>query len=455
MIKRTRLAIAMAFVLAVLAGGQSAVAASFSGPDGKEWRQLYETTSVSWNQVAAICPQDGVTPCEGSIGTKNFNGWVWATADQVVEFLGYYEPALLTAEPPSLSGTPYFGTALGFLNSMRWTIYQTTTYTNYEAAYGWTASTTEEGAPIQGSASFGWYPFSGSFSVGPSGAATDSTTWRGVWLWSPTGNDHTAPVISPIVEGTQGTNGWYTSNVSVAWNVQDAESAVTSKTGCDPSSVTADTAAQSFTCQATSAGGTASATTTVKRDTTAPTVTCGTTPVFEIYQVGARVFATVADATSGPVSASAYGFASTSTPGTFSVNVVGTDRAGHTTTKSCPYKVVIPTCRGLAATHVGTALNDTINGTIGRDIIVALGGADKVNGGSGDDVICGGDGPDTIKGDGGKDIIDGGASPDDIYGGAGDDNLDGGLHNDSLRGENGRDTCTSGETRMSSCEVIK
>src|SRR6185503_7124478 len=36
--------------------------------------------------------------------------------------------------------------------------------------------------------------------------------------------DTTAPVITPTVTGTSGSNGWYTSNVSVSWAVSDPES---------------------------------------------------------------------------------------------------------------------------------------------------------------------------------------------------------------------------------------
>ena len=50
--------------------------------------------------------------------------------------------------------------------------------------------------------------------------------------------------------------------------------------------------------------------------------------------------------------------------------------------------------------------------------------------------------------------FDTGAGFDSILGSAGDDNLDGGTQDDSIRGDAGRDTCTSGEVRMSSCEVI-
>ncbi len=39
-------------------------------------------------------------------------------------------------------------------------------------------------------------------------------------------------MIRAVVSGTQGTNGWYTSNVGVTWNVTDPESSITSRSGC-------------------------------------------------------------------------------------------------------------------------------------------------------------------------------------------------------------------------------
>jgi Ca2+-binding RTX toxin-like protein len=302
----------------------------------------------------------------------------------------------------------------------------------------------------------GFPPISGSFGVGTGGTAAETNAARGVWLWRPSGFDHSPPVIVPTIDGAEGSNGWFVSDLSVSWEVRDDESVVSERVGCDPATVTSDTSGANFSCRATSEGGTSTGSAVVRRDTIAPTLTCATPePVIEIYQVGARVRASVADATSGPAAASAFGFANTGRAGSFTTTVTGTDRAGNTGKATCPYRVIVPTCHGLTATRVGTALNDAITGTAGRDVIVALGGADAVDGAGGADVICGGDGPDTIHGAAGNDWIDGGASSDDIYGGAGDDNLDGGLHLDSLRGENGRDTCTSGEIRMSSCEIVR
>jgi hypothetical protein len=84
--------------------------------------------------------------------------------------------------------------------------------------------------------------------------------------------DSTPPTIEPVVNGVAGPGGWYRSDVSVSWAVSDGESTVTSKTGCTNSSVTEDTSGVTFTCSATSIGGTASQSVTIRRDTIAPTL---------------------------------------------------------------------------------------------------------------------------------------------------------------------------------------
>ncbi len=83
--------------------------------------------------------------------------------------------------------------------------------------------------------------------------------------------DTTPPVVTPVVTGTLGLGGWYTSNVNVIWNVSDAQSAITSP-ACVASNVTVDTNGDTFTCVATSAGGTTTESVTIKRDASTPTV---------------------------------------------------------------------------------------------------------------------------------------------------------------------------------------
>ena len=85
--------------------------------------------------------------------------------------------------------------------------------------------------------------------------------------------DATPPVVTPTVTGTLGNNGWYTSDVTVSFTVEDNESAITSQTGCATTTLTSDDASVTYTCSATSTGGTGSASVIVKRDATAPSVT--------------------------------------------------------------------------------------------------------------------------------------------------------------------------------------
>jgi hypothetical protein len=91
-------------------------------------------------------------------------------------------------------------------------------------------------------------------------------------LYGPAVVDTTVPLITPNVSGTEGQNGWYTSDVTVSWTVTDGESPITSQSGCATTTITQDTAGTTLTCTATSAGGTSSKSVTIKRDTTAPTL---------------------------------------------------------------------------------------------------------------------------------------------------------------------------------------
>lgn len=90
--------------------------------------------------------------------------------------------------------------------------------------------------------------------------------------------DSTPPVISPNVSGLRGNPGWYVGDVSLSWSVTDGQSAVSSSNGCDAASIQDDTNGTTFTCRATSLGGTASASVTIKRDATPPTMTATLDP---------------------------------------------------------------------------------------------------------------------------------------------------------------------------------
>ena len=85
--------------------------------------------------------------------------------------------------------------------------------------------------------------------------------------------DPTPPVITATISGTLGANGWYTSNVTVNWRVEDPESTILESSGCDARTLTADTAGSALTCSARTDVWQNSVSVTIKLDKTAPEVT--------------------------------------------------------------------------------------------------------------------------------------------------------------------------------------
>jgi hypothetical protein len=171
---------------------------------GREWRQLTETSNLSWNQVAQVCPRDGAA-CSGVVGGRDLTGWVWATQSDVTQLFSYYTPDILAN--PSVAGLPYFFAASGFLNQFRSTFAMFLTYQTGQRADGWTASTDSAGLPVSGGVGAGTTPtsISGSFSVGPLSDPAAADPIRGVFLWRSTGlgksavvaNDDAGQVFSP------------------------------------------------------------------------------------------------------------------------------------------------------------------------------------------------------------------------------------------------------------------
>lgn len=154
--------------------------------------------------------------------------------------------------------------------------------------------------------------------------------------------DATPPVVIPIVTGTPRTNGWYTSNVGVSWSVTDAESAVTSP-ACTASSVTTDTNGDTFTCSATSSGGTSTGSVTIKRDATKPVVAySGNEGVYTLDQ-NVSISCLATDGLSGidsdscaPISGLAYTFGL----GSHSYSASAMDKAGNSSTATTSFVVI-------------------------------------------------------------------------------------------------------------------
>jgi hypothetical protein len=121
--------------------------------------------------------------------------------------------------------------------------------------------------------------------------------------------DPSAPTIAYALNpvSPDGSNGWYTTNVALTWTVTESESPSSlTKTGCVDQNVTADQAATTYKCSATSAGGSASeVSVTIKRDAAAPTIGGAATTAPNgngWYKSSVNVTFTCGDATSGVAS---------------------------------------------------------------------------------------------------------------------------------------------------------
>ncbi len=148
-------------------------------------------------------------------------------------------------------------------------------------------------------------------------------------------------------------------------------------------------------------------------------------------------------------------------PGTHTVEVKATDRAGNVDKErkrleivrkvgtgvplTAPSAPIDPRCHRVAATLIGSPHDDRLVGTKGPDVIVAFGGDDRINGRGGHDRICGRGGDDRVTAHGGDDRI---------FGGQGSDGLRGGDGRDTIRGGSGIDFCLGAPaSRRFRCEL--
>lgn len=193
-------------------------------------------------------------------------------------------------------------------------------------------------------------PVSGSlFAIGTTSvtcSVSDAAGNIGAASFDVTVGDTTPPSIVASVSGTPGSNGWFTSPVQIAWTVSDPQSSVTAN-GCDPVTLSADTAGVTLTCSASSAGGASSASETVKIDQTGPSIsTPGNITVTTTSTTGTSVSysASASDATSGlaagvscaPASGSFFALGATT------VTCTASDNAGNATSSSFTVTVSRP-----------------------------------------------------------------------------------------------------------------
>ena len=171
--------------------------------------------------------------------------------------------------------------------------------------------------------------------------------------------DSVAPTANPTLNPAPNAAGWNDSAVTVSWGWSD-DGAGIDAANCTQQSTSTGEGVQQLTASCSDlAGNTASDTVTVKVDTTDPTVSVTTPADAASYQVHQQVDAAYTctdtgsgiDTCTGPVpSGSAV---DTSTIGSKTFTVTGTDRAGNTTTTTVHYTVTSGPAVSIAATDGG------------------------------------------------------------------------------------------------------
>jgi hypothetical protein len=164
--------------------------------------------------------------------------------------------------------------------------------------------------------------------------------------------DTTPPEITPLVFGTPGANGWFRSNVSVNWKVEDPESVIVETRGCGATTLVVDTPATRLTCYARNDNDLETTKTTIiKLDKTAPVVSGTADRQADAngwYNRPFTVSFSGSDGTAGIEACSSGGYGGPDTP-TASVSGTCRDHAGNVgaATFSFKYDGTAPTVGGV------------------------------------------------------------------------------------------------------------
>ena len=158
--------------------------------------------------------------------------------------------------------------------------------------------------------------------------------------------DPSPPVISYVLNpaSPDGNNGWYRSDVTLTWTVLESESPSSlQKSGCVNQSISADQAETTYSCSATSAGGSSGPVeVSIKRDATNPDVSLVGGPAhggsYSFGSVPAAPTCSASDALSGlDGSCNVSGYSDA--VGTHTVVASATDKAGNNSSATITYTV--------------------------------------------------------------------------------------------------------------------
>lgn len=159
---------------------------------GRDWRPITETQAAgrpSWEQVRALCPDDGTTACAGTLGGVSLKDWVWATRPQLTDLFSVWAPPILQ-NPDGVGGYEWQAAAGQFqaLFGITAHLKGCPTYQpcwNIKYSTGMTASTVAGTTQAYGGEVWVDLEWGGGGFHFPTPLHPD--LGRGLWMWRPTG----------------------------------------------------------------------------------------------------------------------------------------------------------------------------------------------------------------------------------------------------------------------------
>jgi hypothetical protein len=312
------------------------VSVEIAVPDDTFWKA--SLVSGTRDSYVLYSTYSGIGP--GTLAVQiPFNYWGESTmyelwlGSEVVSFDQRVRPVLSWLGPdsgPTTGGTSFQITGLGFQDGASVT---------FDGVPATDVVVEEDGTVIHGVTPPHVSTFVMVVVTNPDGASSLDQRW----FYYYDDYDETPPVVTAIVAGALGANGWYTSDVVVQWNIEETDSELF-EVSCPSGTVTTDVTSRAFSCFARSGGGEITKQIVIKRDATRPSIAIAQ-PQAQIYVQGQTVAIdfSCSDATSGIASCTANqgGNLNTSTPGTFSFLVTAVDHAGNMSQSSVSYSVKV------------------------------------------------------------------------------------------------------------------
>ncbi|WP_229796669.1 hypothetical protein, partial [Thermomonas carbonis] len=192
----------------------------------------------------------------------------------------------LSLQPTTIQGTAEAGIA--YPATTFGLVVANGNYSPPTPAYGVLFGSLPPGLTLAANGSLSGTPTAGGdFTFTVEGEDANGLAARGTYTISIPIADSTPPAISYTLNGIaappaspDGGNGWYVSDVAVAWTVIDPESGIASSTGCAASTLTGDATGASASCTATNGVDLDAAVTTVpvNIDVTTPTIAVSAAP---------------------------------------------------------------------------------------------------------------------------------------------------------------------------------